>query len=397
MIKIENLHKSFGELEVLKGIDLEIDKGEIVAIIGSSGTGKSTLLRCMNYLETPDLGKITIGNITVEAPKASKKEIQELRKHSAMIFQNYNLFANKDVLHNVMEPLISAQKMKKDDAKKIALEYLEKVGMSDKLTQYPATLSGGQQQRVAIARSMATRPNVLLFDEPTSALDPEWVQEVLEVIRKLAKEHHTMLIVTHEMQFAKEVADRVIFMEAGKIVEDGTPKQVLENPKQERTREFLKLSSECVEKDKYKIIKSMNYDDMIPMFIEAGLEMQPDEPAPDGMLSCFEMIEKETGKRIGGASLAYMYDEYVIKTVAIQKEYQGRGLGRILVERVMEEAREWNAKRVILAAKQPGFYKRLGYHVISRESTPPISDCLTCPRFQNGCDSEMMEYRFQEE
>lgn len=394
MIKIENLHKSFGKLEVLKGIDLEVKKGEVVAIIGSSGTGKSTLLRCMNYLEVPDNGKITIGDITVEAGKATKKEVHELRRHSAMIFQNYNLFANKDVLHNVMESLLSAQKMKKEEAEKIAGEYLEKVGMGDKLNQYPITLSGGQQQRVAIARSMATRPNVLLFDEPTSALDPEWVQEVLEVIRKLAKEHHTMLIVTHEMQFAKEVADRVIFMEEGKIVEDGTPKQVLENPTQERTRQFLKLSAGNDEKSRYKIIKSMNYDDMIPMFIEAGLEMQPDEPAPDGLLACFEMIEKETGRRIGGASLAKMYGEYVLKTVAIEKAYQGKGLGRVLVEHVMEEAKEWDAKRLILAAKVPEFYQKLGFEIISREDTPPISDCLTCPRFQNECDSEMMEFAF---
>lgn len=394
MIKIENLHKSFGKLEVLKGIDLEVKKGEVVAIIGSSGTGKSTLLRCMNYLETPDNGKITIGDITVEAGKATKKEIQELRRHSAMIFQNYNLFANKDVLHNVMEPLLSAKRMKKDEAEKMAIEYLEKVGMGENLKQYPITLSGGQQQRVAIARSMATRPNVLLFDEPTSALDPEWVQEVLEVIRKLAKEHHTMLIVTHEMQFAKEVADRVIFMEEGKIVEDGTPKRVLENPTQERTRQFLKLSAGNDEKSRYKIIKSMNYDDMIPMFIEAGLEMQPDEPAPDGLLACFEMIEKETGKRIGGASLAKMCGEYVLKTVAIEKAYQGKGLGRMLVEYVMDEAKEWDAERLILAAKVPGFYQNIGFKIISREDTPPISDCLTCPRFQNGCDSEMMEYKF---
>lgn len=241
MIKIQNLHKHFGNLEVLKGINMEIQKGEVVAIIGSSGTGKSTLLRCMNYLEKPDEGSITIGDITVTAGKASKKEIYRLRKHSAMIFQNYNLFCNKDVLHNVTEPLIFAQGMKKSEAEEVAIKYLEKVGMKDKLKQYPITLSGGQQQRVAIARSMATKPNVLLFDEPTSALDPEWVQEVLEVIRNLAEEHHTMMIVTHEMQFAKEVADRVIFMDDGRIVEDGPARQVLEQPMQDRTREFLKI------------------------------------------------------------------------------------------------------------------------------------------------------------
>lgn len=241
MIKIQNLHKFFGNLEVLKGINIDIQKGEVVAIIGPSGTGKSTLLRCMNYLEKPDEGSITIGDITVTAGKVSKKEIYRLRKHSAMIFQNYNLFFNKNVLHNVTEPLIFAQGMKKSEAEEIAVEYLEKVGMKDKLEQYPITLSGGQQQRVAIARSMATRPNVLLFDEPTSALDPEWVQEVLEVIRNLAEEHHTMMIVTHEMQFAKEVADRVIFMDGGRIVEDGPARRVLEQPTQDRTREFLKI------------------------------------------------------------------------------------------------------------------------------------------------------------
>lgn len=392
MIKIQNLHKHFGNLEVLKGIDLEVEKGEVVAVIGSSGTGKSTLLRCMNYLETPDEGSITIGDITVTAGKASRKEIHELRKHSAMIFQNFNLFSNKDVLHNVMEPLISAQGMKKAEAEKVAVEYLEKVGMADKLNQYPITLSGGQQQRVAIARSMATKPNVLLFDEPTSALDPEWVQEVLEVIRRLAKAHFTMLIVTHEMQFAKEVADRVIFMEAGKIVEDGPAKVVLENPKQERTREFLKLSApkEIDEKD-YRIIKSMNFKEMLPMFIEAGLEFRPDDPAPEGMLSCFEMIDRKSKRRIGGASLAQMYGEFIIRSVAIEKEYQGRGLGRKLVEYVIEEAKQWDAGRIMLTAKVPGFYKKLGFSVIPREEAPPISDCSSCSRFHNGCDSEIMK------
>lgn len=392
MIKIENLHKRFGGLEVLKGIDLEVKKGEVVAIIGSSGTGKSTLLRCMNYLEKPDQGKITIGDISVETSKVSKKEIQELRKHSAMIFQNYNLFANKDVLHNVMEPLISAQKMKKEEAEKVALEYLEKVGMSDKRKQYPITLSGGQQQRVAIARSMATKPNVLLFDEPTSALDPEWVQEVLAVIRKLAEEHYTMLIVTHEMAFAKEVADRVIFMEDGRIVEDGPAKQVLESPRQERTRQFLKLVAG--KEERYKIIKSMNYKDMIPMFIEADLEIEPDEEAPEGLLSCFEMFDKKSGKRIGGASLVKTCEEYVLRTVVIEKEYRGMGLGRILVERVIKEAREWDASRLLLTAKVPEFYKKLGFRIISRSDAPPISDCSLCHRFHNGCDSEIMEFRF---
>lgn len=244
MIKIENLHKSFGKLEVLKGIDLEVKKGEIVVIIGSSGTGKSTLLRCLNYLEKPEEGKITIGDITVDAKTCDKKQVNELRKHSAMIFQNYNLFLNKNVLQNVMEPLITAKKMNKNEAEKVAKHYLEQVGMSDKLKQYPATLSGGQQQRVAIARSLAVQPNVLLFDEPTSALDPELVAGVLDVIKDLAKQHTTMLIVTHEMKFAKNVADEVVFMEGGHIVEMGLAHEVFENPKEERTRQFLSKNNE---------------------------------------------------------------------------------------------------------------------------------------------------------
>ena len=239
MIKIQNLHKTFGSLEVLKGIDLEIEKGEVVAVIGSSGTGKSTLLRCMNYLEVPDEGSVTIGDITVTAGKASKKEIHELRKHSAMIFQNYNLFSNKDVLGNVTEPLITAKKMKREEAERTAVRYLEKVGMGDKINQYPATLSGGQQQRVAIARSMATEPKVLLFDEPTSALDPELTGEVLKVIKELADKKTTMIIVTHEMAFARDVADHTIFMDDGVIVEQGDPRQVFEEPKEERTKQFL--------------------------------------------------------------------------------------------------------------------------------------------------------------
>lgn len=332
MIKIENLHKSFGKLEVLKGIDLEVKKGEIVVIIGSSGTGKSTLLRCLNYLEKPEEGKITIGDITVNAKTCDKKQVNELRKHSAMIFQNYNLFLNKNVLQNVMEPLVTAKKMNKNEAEKVAKHYLEQVGMSDKLKQYPATLSGGQQQRVAIARSLAVQPNVLLFDEPTSALDPEWVLEVLEVIRDLAKQHFTMIIVTHEMQFAKEVASRVIFMEKGVVVEEGTPEEVLENPKNSRTRVFLRLEKR---KEDFKIVHSMNYEEMIPMFIEAGLEMEPNEKRPSGLLECYELIDNNTGKRVGGASLVYTCDEYVIKTVAIEKAYQGKGLGTDLVKTII--------------------------------------------------------------
>lgn len=387
MVKVENLYKSFGNLEVLKGINLEIEKGEVTAIIGSSGTGKSTLLRCLNYLETPDSGKVTIGDITVDAKKCTKGEINSLRQHSAMIFQNYNLFLNKNVLQNVMEPLITAKKMKKDEAERVARNYLEQVGMSDKLKQYPATLSGGQQQRVAIARSLAVQPNVLLFDEPTSALDPEWVQEVLEVIRDLAKQHFTMIIVTHEMQFAKEVASKVIFMENGVVVEEGTPEQVLEHPQNPRTRAFLKLKKD---EEDFQVIHSMNYEEMIPMFIEAGLEMEPDEKRPTGLLECYEMIDRTTGRRIGGGSLVYMCDEYVIKTVAIEKAYQGKGLGTKLVKTIMDDAKERGAKRVYLNAKVPAFYKTLGYKIVAPEEAPDISTCHLCHRFHNGCDSEIM-------
>ena len=241
MIRVKNIHKRFEGVEVLKGIDLEVSKGEVIAIIGSSGTGKSTFLRCLNFLDKPDKGIINIGNLSIDAENCTKKEIHELRKHSAMIFQNYNLYNNKTVLQNVTESLTTVKKMNKNEAKKLAIYYLEKVGMADRLNQYPATLSGGQQQRVAIARSMATQPDLLLLDEPTSALDPEWVYEVLEVIKKLAKEHFTMIIVTHEIQFAKEVADRVIFMDKGIIVEEGIAKEILNNPKLDRTKEFLKL------------------------------------------------------------------------------------------------------------------------------------------------------------
>jgi ABC-type polar amino acid transport system ATPase subunit/N-acetylglutamate synthase-like GNAT family acetyltransferase len=393
MIKIENLHKSFGKLEVLKGINIEVKKGEVVAIIGSSGTGKSTLLRCMNYLEKPDQGRITIDDVTVVAGKTTKKEVYDLRKHSAMIFQNYNLFNNKNVLNNVAEPLISAKKMKRHEAEQVAMEYLKKVGMADKAKQFPITLSGGQQQRVAIARSLATKPNVLLFDEPTSALDPEWVQEVLEVIRTLAKEHFTMIIVTHEMQFAKEVADKVIFMENGIVVEEGTPNQIFNNPSNDRTRSFLKLTTRKEENNmgKYKIIKSMNFHEMLPMFIEAELEFKPDSPDPEGMIVCFELYDEEIGRRIGGAALAYVHEEYVIRSVAVEKEYRHKGLGSMLVNRIVEEAKEWDAKRLLLTAKVPAFYEKVGFRVIPRESVPPVSACMTCSKYNNGCAAAVMK------
>ena len=387
MVRIENLHKSFGNQEVLKGLSLEIKKGEVAAVIGSSGTGKSTLLRCLNYLETPDQGSITIGGVTVDAASHTKKEIHSLRKQSAMIFQNYNLFLNKNVLHNVMDPLIFAKKMNRQEARKKAEYYLEKVGMGDRAQQYPATLSGGQQQRVAIARSLAVEPDVLLFDEPTSALDPEWVQEVLEVIEKLAEQHFTMIIVTHEMKFAEKVADRVIFMENGKIVEEGTAKEMFKNPKNKRTRAFLKLE----EKQEYQVLLSDHYKEMIPMFIEEGLEMEPDSEEPEGLLTCLEVKDTETGQRLGGASLVYDKDVFILKTVAVKKEFQGRGLGRLLVQRAEAEARKRGAQCLYLNAKVPEFYKKLGFEIIRRDDAPDISDCQNCHRYHNGCESEIMK------
>jgi putative amino-acid transport system ATP-binding protein len=240
MIKVRDLHKSFGSLEVLKGIDLEVEKGEVIVIIGPSGSGKSTFLRCLNFLEQPNSGSIKIGDLDVDVRKASKKDIHSIRKHSAMVFQNYNLFKNKTALQNITEALLIVQNTEKNKAKKRAEELLAQVGLSEKRDTYPSALSGGQQQRVSIARAMAVNPEVILFDEPTSALDPELVGEVLGVIRSLAQKHMTMIIVTHEMSFAKDVADRVIFMDEGKIVEQGTPEAIFTNAKEERTKRFLK-------------------------------------------------------------------------------------------------------------------------------------------------------------
>lgn len=240
MIKIEGLKKKFNNIEVLKNINLNIKTGEVVVILGPSGSGKSTFLRCLNYLESPDEGKITIGDISLDTNKINKKQIHLLRKQSAMVFQHYNLFNNKTVLENVTEALIVVKKIDKTKASELALDALRKVGMENKKDVYPNTLSGGQKQRVSIARAMAINPNVILFDEPTSALDPELVDEVLLVIKNLAKEHRTMIIVTHEMSFAKDVGDRIIFMSDGLVVEEGTPDEIFNNPKNDRTKQFLK-------------------------------------------------------------------------------------------------------------------------------------------------------------
>ncbi len=239
MLKINNLHKRFDDLEVLKGIDLEVSKGEVVVIIGASGSGKSTLLRCVNYLETPEKGIIEINKASVDAENASKKDVQNLRRTTAMVFQSYNLFKNKTALENITEALLVVKNTPKDEAEIIGEKLLIQVGLTDKRNSYPKTLSGGQQQRVSIARAMALKPDVILFDEPTSALDPELVGEVLNVIRELARKQMTMLIVTHEMGFAREVADRVIFMDSGYIVEEGKPEEIFTSPKQERTKKFL--------------------------------------------------------------------------------------------------------------------------------------------------------------
>ncbi len=240
MIKLKNIYKKFGDLEVLKGIDIEVQKGEVVAIIGSSGTGKSTLLRCINFLERADEGEIEIDNFKVCVKEAHRKDILKMRKLTAMVFQNFNLFKNKTVLENITEALIIVKKMEKEEAKRIAMDALEQVGLKDKYSAYPATLSGGQQQRVAIGRAMALKPKVILFDEPTSALDPELVGEVLDLIKKLTEKDITMMIVTHEMSFARDVADKIIFMADGKILESGKPQEIFECPKNFRTQKFLK-------------------------------------------------------------------------------------------------------------------------------------------------------------
>ncbi|MGE7664408.1 amino acid ABC transporter ATP-binding protein [Ureibacillus composti] len=240
MLEITNVHKSFGKNEILKGVDLTIEKGDVVVILGPSGSGKTTLLRCINFLEKADQGTANFGDLKVDLKGASKKEILDVRKKTAFVFQNYNLFNNKTALENVAEGLIIGRKMPKEEAYKISREALDKVGLSDKYDFYPVQLSGGQQQRVGIARAVALNPDIILFDEPTSALDPELVGEVLETMKEIAREGTTMLVVTHEMGFAKDVAKRVIFMDGGVVVEEGTPHEIFVTPKEERTKQFLR-------------------------------------------------------------------------------------------------------------------------------------------------------------
>lgn len=241
VLEITGIHKAFGNLEVLKGVDLKVEKGDVVAILGPSGSGKTTLLRCINFLEKADEGSITFDGKTHDFKTISKKEIAEIRLHTGFVFQNYNLFANKTALQNVTQGLITVRKMPKEEANKIGMEMLEKVGMADRADYYPSQLSGGQQQRVAIARALAPDPEIIYFDEPTSALDPELIGEVLNVMKDLAKEGRTMIVVTHEMSFARDVSNHTIFMENGVICEEGKSKEFFRNPKKERTREFLRL------------------------------------------------------------------------------------------------------------------------------------------------------------
>lgn len=239
VLKAEHIRKSFGNIEVLKDINLSVEKGSVVSILGPSGTGKTTFLRCLNYLEKPEAGKLTISDVSVDFSHISKKDVQRLRRKSTMVFQQFNLFRNKTVLENVTEGLIYGYGKPKKEAVEIAMKELERVHMADYAKMYPSELSGGMQQRVGIARALAPRPDVILFDEPTSALDPELVGEVLDTIASVATLGITMIIVTHEMHFAQEVSSKVVFMSHGEVVEEGSPDEIFVHPKEEKTRQFL--------------------------------------------------------------------------------------------------------------------------------------------------------------
>ncbi|WP_044915266.1 amino acid ABC transporter ATP-binding protein [Butyrivibrio sp. WCE2006] len=250
MIELNHVKKSFGKLDVLRDVSINVNDGEVVVILGPSGSGKTTLLRCINFLEKADEGTMKMGDKFLELKKAKKGEILDIRRRTAFVFQNYGLFAHMTALQNVMEGLVTVQKKSKAEARKLAEEALNWVGVLDKKDSYPSQLSGGQQQRVGIARAVALKPDVILFDEPTSALDPELVVETLDVIKKVAKMGITMVVVTHEMSFAEDVADRVIFMDGGVVVEEGKPSEIFYKPKEERTRQFL---SRIIPQDAYVI------------------------------------------------------------------------------------------------------------------------------------------------
>ena len=239
MVQLKGIHKKLGGREVLNGVDLTVEEGDVVVILGPSGSGKTTLLRTINFLGPADSGDVTIDGMTVHGQKHSHKEVLELRRKTGMVFQNYNLFKNRTVLKNVTEGLVHVRGVSKEDAEKRAMELLAKVNLADRCNAYPSQLSGGQQQRVGICRALALNPKVILFDEPTSALDPELVGEVLATMRAVAATGITMIVVTHEIAFAKEVADRVVYMEGGVIVEQGSPEEVIEHPRDERTARFL--------------------------------------------------------------------------------------------------------------------------------------------------------------
>ena len=240
MLEIHDVRKQFDSLRVLDGISFDVEKSDVVAILGPSGSGKTTMLRCLNFLEKADSGTMVFDGKRIDLSKATKAEIAELRKKTAFVFQSYNLFLNKTVLDNVTLGLTAGAGMKRKDAVEIATRMLEKVGMADKLSSYPSQLSGGQQQRVAIARALASKPEIIFFDEPTSALDPELIGEVLNVMRQLAEEGMTMLVVTNEMSFARNVSNKVLFLEDGHIVESGPSKEFFANPREERTKAFLR-------------------------------------------------------------------------------------------------------------------------------------------------------------
>ena len=239
MLDVKGVRKAFGGREVLKGIDLGVEKGDVIAILGPSGSGKTTLLRCLNFLERADGGELTFDGEHFDLHGATRRQIARLRRKTAFVFQSYNLFLNKTVLDNVTLGLVVGAGMKKDEARRLAVDALQRVGMAQRLDSYPSQLSGGQQQRVAIARALVSSPEIIYFDEPTSALDPELIGEVLAVMRALAESGMTMLVVTHEMEFARSVSSRVLFMEEGRVIESGPSKAFFENPKEERSRAFI--------------------------------------------------------------------------------------------------------------------------------------------------------------